>query len=126
MWIRYGLAALLATALALPSLAQADSRPFPPNARRGKMTPAIYPDILIDGKARRLSPAARIFNEENTIDMPASLRGKDWVVNYQEDNEGQILNVWILTREEASQRLPAGERVPADERVSAGVRVRGE
>jgi hypothetical protein len=58
--------------------------------------------------------------------MPASLRGKDWVVNYQEDNEGQIVNVWILTREEASQRLPAGERVPADERVSAGVRVRGE
>jgi hypothetical protein len=117
MWIRTGLAALLATALALPLLAQADSRPFPPNAKRGKMTPSYYPDILIDGKARKLSPAARIFNEENTIDVPASLRGQDWVVNYQEDNEGQILNVWILTREEASQRLPAGERVPADERI---------
>jgi hypothetical protein len=31
------------------------------------------------------------------------------VVNYQEDSEGQIVNVWILTREEAGQRLPASK-----------------
>lgn len=105
MWIRRSLALLLT----VPLLALADGRPFPPNAKRGKMTPAWHPSIVIDGKTRTLSPAARIFNQENTIEMPASLRGENFVVNYQEDSDGQILNVWILTREEASQRLPAGK-----------------
>lgn len=105
MWIRRSLALLLM----MPLLAMADGRPFPPGAKRGKMTPAWHPAIVIDGKTRTLSPAARIFNAENTIEMPASLRGQNIVVNYQEDSEGQILNVWILTREEASQRMPAGK-----------------
>jgi hypothetical protein len=105
MWKRRSLALLLI----LPLLALADSRPFPPNAKRGKMTPAWHPSIVIDGKTRTLSPAARIFNQDNMIEMPASLRGENFVVNYQEDSDGQILNVWILTKEEASQRLPAGQ-----------------
>jgi hypothetical protein len=109
MWIRRSLALLLPLLLTLPLLAMADGRPFPPNAKRGKMTPAWHPSIVIDGKTRTLSPAARIFNAENMIEMPASLRGENVVVNYQEDGEGQILNVWILTREEASQRLPASK-----------------
>lgn len=107
-WRRSSLALLL-TLSALPLLALADARPFPPNAKRGKMTPAWHPAIVIDGKTRTLSPAARIFNQDNMIEMPASLRGENMLVNYQEDNEGQILNVWILTREEASQRLPASK-----------------
>jgi len=106
---RHSLALLLAMPLLLPLLARADSRPFPPNAKRGRMTPAWHPSIMIDGKTRTLSPAARIFNQDNTIEMPASLRGENFVVNYQEDSDGQILNVWILTREEAGQRLPAGK-----------------
>ena len=114
MWNRnrpaIALAALACTALLAVALpAQADSRPFPPSAKRGKMTPAWHPAIVIDGKTRTLSPAARIFSQDNTIEMPASLRGANIVVNYQEDNDGQILNVWILTPEEASQRLPAGK-----------------
>ncbi|WP_228893761.1 hypothetical protein [Pseudoduganella aquatica] len=109
MWKRRSLALLLTLPLMLPSLALADSRPFPPDAKRGKMTPAWHPSIVIDGKTRTLSPAARIFNQDNMIEMPASLRGENLLVNYQEDSDGQILNVWILTREEASQRLPAGQ-----------------
>ncbi|WP_377701878.1 hypothetical protein [Pseudoduganella sp. UC29_71] len=109
MWKRRNLALLLLLPFIAPLPAQADGRPFPPNAKRGKMTPAWHPSIIIDGKTRTLSPAARIFNAENMIEMPASLRGENFVVNYQEDGEGQILNVWILTREEASQRLPAGK-----------------
>ena len=107
MWIRRSLALLFL----IPLLALADGRPFPPTAKRGKMTPAAHPAIVIDGKTRMLSPAARIFNQENTIDMPASLRGRDIVVNYQEDGDGMILNVWMLTPEEASQRAPAGNGV---------------
>lgn len=98
------LATALALLTALPAFAD---RPFPANVKRGTMTPGYAPDIVIDGKARRLAPSARIFNQDNLIEMPASLRGSNFVVNYQEDGEGLIVNVWILTKEEASQRLPA-------------------
>jgi hypothetical protein len=87
--------------------ALAFDRPFPANALRGKMTPGYFPDISIDGKARRLSPSARIFNQDNTIDMPSSLRGSDIVVNYTLDAMGDIDRVWILTRDEAALKLPA-------------------
>jgi hypothetical protein len=111
MPIPRSLALILPLLLLAPLAALADGRPFPPAAKRGTMTPAIHPTILIDGKTRMLSPAARIFNQDNTIDMPASLRGRDIAVNYQEDSDGQILNVWMLTPEEARQRLPSGNGV---------------
>ena len=91
------MAALLATQ---PAWAE---RPFPASARRGVMTPAYHPDIIIDGQVRRLAPSARIFNQDNLIEMPASLRGRDIVVKYEEDRDGQIVNVWILTPEEAGR-----------------------
>ncbi len=98
----------LAATIALPALAQdygREPRPFPPSAKRGKMTPGYAPpDITIDGKARQMSPAARIFSDENLTVVPGSLSEKDIVVNYTEDMNGNIDRVWILTREEA--RLP--------------------
>ena len=97
--------AVLAALLAAPA-AHAD-RPFPDHVKRGTMTPAYHPDIIIDGKPRRLAPAARIFNQDNLTEVPASLRGKDIVVNYEEDRDGLIVNVWMLTPEEAARRLPA-------------------
>ena len=103
---RHFLLALAAT-IAFPALAQEPERaprPFPPNAKRGRMTPGYAPDIAMDGKARQLSPAARIFSDENLTVVPGSLRERDIVVNYTEDMNGNIDRVWILTREEA--RLP--------------------
>lgn len=95
------------------SPAQAFERPFPPEALRGKMTPGAFPDVSIDGKARRLSPSARIFNQENTIDMPGSLRGRDIVVNYTVDAMGNIDRIWILTRDEAAQKVPTAAEAAA-------------
>lgn len=76
-------------------------RPFPEGTRRGKMTPAAYPTVVIDGKTRTLSAGARIWNQNNTIDMPASIGGSNLVVNYTENAQGAIDRVWILTQEEA-------------------------
>jgi hypothetical protein len=105
MWIKRSVAALLAAVLALPLLAGA--RPFPADIKRGRMTPGYYPDLTMDGKARKLSPASRIFNQENTIEMPASLRGSAIPVYYTEDAHGDVKEVWILTDEEAAQGMPA-------------------
>lgn len=101
---RHFLLALAAT-LTLPALAEAPPRPFPPGAKRGKMTPGYAPDITIDGKPRQLSPAARIVSDENMTVTPGSLREKDIIVHYTEDMNGNIDRIWILTRAEA--RLPA-------------------
>lgn len=100
---------LLAAALllwsALGGVARAEGRPFPPDTLRGKMTPGYYPELLIDGKPRRLAAGARIFNEDNMITVPASLRGSDIVVNYTVNGAGEIERIWILSETEAAQRL---------------------
>jgi hypothetical protein len=103
----------LLMALLAASPALAFERPFPPDALRGKMTPGYFPDVSIDGKARQLSPSARIFNQDNMIDMPASLRGRDIVVNYTVDAMGNIDRVWILTGDEAAQKIPTAAEAAA-------------
>ncbi|MEO8599879.1 MAG: hypothetical protein ABI656_08640 [bacterium] len=90
--------------------AAAYERPFPSNAKRGTMTPAMYPAIIIDGAQRMLSPGAQIYNTHNTIDMPATLSGSNVVVNFTENNQGQIHRIWILSPQEASKTLPAQDR----------------
>lgn len=98
------LGAALAALVALT--ASAEPRPFPPEAKRGRMTPGYFPDIVIDGKARRLAPAARIVNADNMVELPAALRGSNILVHYTENADGDIDRVWILTAEEARQRAP--------------------
>ncbi|MTW10464.1 hypothetical protein GM658_07590 [Pseudoduganella eburnea] len=105
---RHFLLALAAT-IAFPALAQEagrEPRPFPPNAKRGRMTLGYAPDIIIDGKLRQLSPAARIVSEDNLSVVPGSLSEKDIPVIYTEDMNGNIDRVWILTPEEANMKAP--------------------
>lgn len=102
MWATRFLIGFLLAALAFS--AAAFERPFPPIAKRGTMSPANHPQIVIDGKMRNLTVAARIWNAENLIEMPAALRGSDFKVNYTEDSQGDIDRVWILTTDEASQK----------------------
>ncbi|MDO9422387.1 MAG: hypothetical protein Q7T66_17125 [Herminiimonas sp.] len=70
------------------------------------MTPAASPTIIIDEKTRTMTAGARIWNQNNTIDMPAALRGSKIPVNYTEITSGEIDRVWILTAEEAKQAPP--------------------
>lgn len=93
-----GLAMLAATPAAL-----AFDRPFPPTAKRGVMRPDLFPAIIIDGRPRIMTPAARIWNTENMIEMPASLPVKNVAVNYTENDAMEIERVWILSDEEARQ-----------------------
>lgn len=98
---------LLSCALALVTLkAQAFDRPFPDTVKRGVMTPANYPAIIIDEKTRTLSAGARIWSQDNMIEMPSALRGTDFAVNYTESDTGDIDRIWILTADEAKKTLP--------------------
>lgn len=91
---------------ALPALAA--PRDFPPEAKRGILTPGWFPDITLDGKSRRLAPAARIFNQDNLVELPAALRGRDLPVLYTENGDGDVDRVWLLTPEESRQRPRPG------------------
>jgi len=93
--------------------AHAFERPFPKNAKRGTMEVGAYPTIAINDKLRRLSAGARIWNSKNMIQQPASLVGRQAVVNYTEDRQGNIDRVWILTEDEAKQ--PPPKQTPAPE-----------
>ncbi len=100
MKIRYLMAGALTAMIA--SSVFAFDRPFPTTAKRGKMSPALYPAIVIDGKTNQLSPGARIWNQDNLIEMPNMLIAGTYVVNYTFNNEGDIDRIWILTQQEIS------------------------
>ena len=73
---------------------------------RGVMTPAYHPHVIINAKERVLAPGARIWNQQNLIEMPAALRGNGIPINYTEDFNGEIDRIWILTEDETRQKLP--------------------
>jgi hypothetical protein len=98
--------------MVLTCSAFAFERPFPANAKRGKMEPAQYPTILIDGAQRTLSVSARIWNKDNLIQQPVSLVDTTYVINYTEDQDGRINRVWILTDQEASRPLVSKQNQP--------------
>jgi hypothetical protein len=113
MRIHHFLVSCILTVAALS--AHAFERPFPDNVKRGVMTPDNYPQVLINDKPRLLSAGSRIWNQDNLIEMPASLRGEDMPVFYTEDHEGYINRIWILTAEEArrSEPKPVPKPLPA-------------
>lgn len=100
----------LAAALVSCWPAQALQRTFPPAALRGTLSTVDYPTIRMNGTARKLAPGAWIRNDRNTVDVPSSLAGRQYTVNYTENPEGDIDRVWILTPEEASQPAPDQRR----------------
>lgn len=81
-------------------------RKFPEDVKRGKLTTTALAQLLIDGKLRVDSPALRIFNQDNSISTISSIDVRNVVINYVENEIGEIVRVWILTAEEARQALP--------------------
>lgn len=102
----YRILSCIALGLALAAPAHALDRLFPPQTRRGEMSNVDFPTVKINGTERKLAAGAWIRNENNTIDMPVTLRGRQFVVNYTENPEGDINRVWILSPAEASVPLP--------------------
>ena len=101
-------AALLASLLvtSLSTTAQVVTRPFPPNAVRGILTVTQPPEVLMDGKADRLSPGSRIRGTNNMLVMSGALVGQGLRVNYTREPNGNIHDVWVLTDDEARQPAP--------------------
>jgi hypothetical protein len=81
-------------------------RRFPDVAQRADFTVKLFPELVVNGKAERLAPGGRIFNEQNLIVAPASVTGQKLLVNYTKDTYGLVKDVWILTPEERKLKPP--------------------
>ena len=76
-------------------------RNFPINAVRGTISFKVPPEVVVDGKAERLSPGARIRDKQNMMAMTGALTGQEFIVNYRRENiGGMVSEVWLLTPEE--------------------------
>ena len=109
--LRIAAPAALLAGLALYTLgssAQVTARPFPANAVRGILTVTQPPEVLMDGKADRLSPGARIRGANNMQVMSGAIVGQGLRVNYTREPNGNIHEVWVLTDHEARQPAPGG------------------
>ncbi|MFJ2987971.1 hypothetical protein ACIPF8_08895 [Collimonas sp. NPDC087041] len=93
---------LLAT---LAFSAMAIERTFPASTLRGKLTITSYPTVTINGNTLRLSPGSRIWNASQLTQIPNSLGTDTYLVNYTLNAQGDVDRVWILTPDEASQKI---------------------
>ena len=99
------LMALAATAVMLATPATAQTmRPFPADALRGSLVITQPPEALINGRAMRLSPGARIRGTDNMLMMSGGLVDIKILVHYTLDPLGLVHNVWVLTEEEAARK----------------------
>jgi hypothetical protein len=66
------------------------------------------PELLLNGKAERLSPGSRIHSDNNMLVLSGALVGQKLLVNFVREPHGLVHEVWILTEDEARQVLPTG------------------
>ncbi|MES2911259.1 MAG: hypothetical protein V4718_07730 [Pseudomonadota bacterium] len=107
------LLAAVATAPLVPSaLAQQGEtvkpnvRQFPKLAKRGEIVIVTPPDVVVDGKADRLSPGVRIRDANNNLVLSGTLVSQKLPVRYLRDNIGLVHEIWVLNAEEARQKMP--------------------
>ena len=99
------LAALLVSVLVgiAAAPARAQIRSIPEHAKLATLKLGVFPDAELNGKAVKLGPGARIYNHDNMIVIPSTLRGITHVVAYATGSLGEVVSVWILKDTEVRQ-----------------------
>ena len=97
---------LISTASAQTEDVKPNTRQFPKDAKRGELVMLTAPEITLDSKPDRLSPAVRIRDIHNNLVLSGTLTNQKLVVNYLRDNIGLVHNVWVLNNEEIKQKIP--------------------
>ena len=93
----------LIAAACFASLALAQLRTIPADAKRAKMSHVQERVVELDGKRELLAPGAQIRDAGNRIIVPGALPPNS-LVRYRRDARGAVHDVWILTPKEAAQR----------------------
>lgn len=93
--------ALLLVFLCFASIASAQLRTIPPQAKPALMSHVETNIVELNGKRAQLSAGAQIRDQHNRIIVPAMLP-PDSRVKVQLDGAGFVHRVWILTPQEAN------------------------
>lgn len=101
--IRCALLLAALTAAPLPAAAQLQ-RNFPATALRGELRVTQPPEALLNNRAARLAPGARIRGADNMLVMSSAIVGAPLLVHYTLDPSGLLLDVWVLTPAEAARK----------------------
>ena len=83
-----------------------NTRQFPKEVKRGQLVVLTPPEIAMDSKPDKMSPAVRIRDVNNNLILSGTLVNQKLVVNYLRDNTGLVHNVWVLNAEEIKQKMP--------------------
>jgi hypothetical protein len=84
------------------TLAWAQLRTLPQDAKGGKIRHVQEMIVAIDGVERRLAPGAQIRDGSNRLVLPMALPAGT-PVKYLLDADGMVRQVWILSPQEAAQ-----------------------
>jgi hypothetical protein len=84
------------------TLASAQLRTVPQDAKRGTIEHVQEMNVAIDGVQKRLAPGAQIRDAANRLVLPVALPAGT-PVRYLLDAEGMVRQVWILSPQEAAQ-----------------------
>lgn len=93
-------AALLA---GLGAGASAQVRTIPADAKPGRMSHVQEMVVELDGRQQQLAPGAQIRDASNRVILPTALPAGTQV-KYRLDAAGKILQIWVLTPEEAAKQ----------------------
>lgn len=93
----------LVAVLGLHAFAQAPQHFIPDAAPFAYMQVTQAPELRLDDQAARLAPGARIYSPEKMLVLSASLSAQRVPVRYRLDDNGQVIEVWMLRPDE----LPA-------------------
>jgi hypothetical protein len=97
---RFALSLLIAVAATAAAQSTVNrSVPIPATAVLGVATPDVFPAVVINGKAARYTPGARIFGTNNLLVVPSTLPAQS-VVAVAVDNTGAVQTMWVLTPDE--------------------------
>jgi hypothetical protein len=101
---------LLAVIFALFALnlahAETANRIFPKGIKVGILNGSQVPDIVIDDKARNITPSTRIYGQDNLLVKTGSLPAEKLIVAYRDNEYGDVDRIWILTAEEIVEIKP--------------------
>jgi hypothetical protein len=100
------LLAAMCVAAMLATPAQAGLRKFPTGTKRGEITFTAPPQVQLNGQIERISPGTRIYNSNNRLVFASALRDQTFVVNYVRGAHRTLREIWLLTPDEAQEKLP--------------------
>jgi|APDOM4702015191_1054821.scaffolds.fasta_scaffold06684_4 hypothetical protein len=94
---------LFLLAMFVATLAMAE-RTFPGTSKRGDLNSAEFPYVQIGKDVIKLAPGAKIYDDKNQLVMPTRLPQKAPIRYSIEASTGLVLNIWLLSPEEAAQK----------------------